>query len=604
VPASSVVWPLFTALAALAGLVLLYSACNSGAATYDEVAYLRTAARYWRTGDQSEITRMGSPLTFWKLQQMPVLWILDRSGHGGWIDDPIVHQRELLPYIRLGSLWIWLVALSLTAAWSRRIHGPRAMALAAWLFALSPNLIAHGALATMELPLLAACTGMFYLFWRYLESNRAPWFWASAALGGLAFSCKYTAILVPPIFAAMWWAARWQRGERRVLWLTRRVFSRMGGFLLIMMAANLATTGFARLPLSTSRGSHPTIERWLGPSASRALGRVYETPLPQDWVGFATQLHHQASGGASYLFGERRSRGWWYYYFVALGVKVPLAFWLLVAARVLCVRAGGYRQLGAAGALGRLDMQGMASLRPARPLTALKAAENGTREQPVRPPTFLLPLAIVVFLTLTAVGSSRNYGLRYLLPLAPLAIVWVSALAESAKAALPRIAVVCGIGGYLAAVAGVHPHYLTYFNSLAGGPLGGRRILADSNLDWGQGLYCLTRLQSKRPELADITLYYFGETDPSLYGVAGRCLVVSAVDETSGLPRLESVTSRYIGVSASLQWGPWGPPGFFRSLNRLEPVCFTDDTTIAIYRTDDLPGARESQAAGRPTFRR
>ena len=117
------------------------------------------AARWWRTGDQSEITRMGSPLTFWKLQQAPVLWLLDCAGHGDWIDDPIGHQQELLPLARLGSAWIWLVAFALTIAWSRRSYGPRAMALAAWLFALSPNLIAHGALATMEFPLVAGHDG-------------------------------------------------------------------------------------------------------------------------------------------------------------------------------------------------------------------------------------------------------------------------------------------------------------------------------------------------------------------------------------------------------------------------------------------------------------
>ena len=70
---------------------------RQSSATYDEVAYLRVAARWWRTGDQAEITRMGSPLTFWKLQQVPVLWLLDHLGHRDWIDDPIGHQRQLLP---------------------------------------------------------------------------------------------------------------------------------------------------------------------------------------------------------------------------------------------------------------------------------------------------------------------------------------------------------------------------------------------------------------------------------------------------------------------------------------------------------------------------
>src|SRR6478752_2871366 len=89
--------------AAAVGLALLWGTIWESSATYDEVAYLRIAARWWRTGDQSQITRMGSPLLFWKLQQVPVLWLLDRLGRGGLVDDPIGHQAELLPLVRLWS---------------------------------------------------------------------------------------------------------------------------------------------------------------------------------------------------------------------------------------------------------------------------------------------------------------------------------------------------------------------------------------------------------------------------------------------------------------------------------------------------------------------
>ena len=338
-PTGFSVWGWLTALAVLAGLALSVDAIFKSSATYDEVAYLKVGAEWWRTGDQTVITRMGSPLTFWKLQQVPVLWLLDHLGRGGWIDDPIGHQRELLPMIRLGSLWLWLVAIGLTAAWARHSHGPRAMALAAWLFALSPNLIAHGTLATMELPLVAATTAMFWFFWRFLDSKEWPWFWASAGAAGLAFSCKFTAIVFPPIVSVVWWLARWQGGERWAKRLIWQVASRMLAFVMLMLLTNLAVTGFARMPLSTSQGQHPSLDKWLGPNAAREIARLYETPLPQDWVGFATQMHHQASGGASYLWGERRVSGWWYYYFVALAVKVPLGFWLLVVARLVLVTA-------------------------------------------------------------------------------------------------------------------------------------------------------------------------------------------------------------------------------------------------------------------------
>lgn len=39
----------------------------------------------------------------------------------------------------------------------------------------------------------------------------------------------------------------------------------------------------------------------------------------------------------------------------------------------------------------------------------------------------------------------------------------------------------------------VYPHYLAYFNELAGGPRNGYQSLVDSNLDWGQDLKELRR---------------------------------------------------------------------------------------------------------------
>lgn len=534
--------------AALVGLGLMIDTARSISATYDEVAYLRVAARWWRTGQVSEITRMGSPVTFWKLQQAPALWALDRLGRRGLADDPIGRQSELLPVVRISGLWVWLVAFGLTVGWSRRLYGPRAMAFSAWLFALGPNLLAHGSLVTMEMPLVAGTTGTFFVFWRFLQNSGRRDFWAAALLSGVAFSCKFTAVLLPPLLALVWWLELWRRGGRGPVAAAWRVARGMIGFTALMLLADWAVTGFALLPLSrTAGGTHPSVDGRLAdwPRAGSLLGRAVEVPIPQDWVGFATQISHQRSGGPSYLFGTRRTTGWWYYYLVALAVKVPLTFWLVFVTRA--VLGGRLRGAGRDG---------------------------------------MLPVLMAAFLVVTAVGSSRNYGVRYVLPLAPLAIVWVSALAE--RPGWPKTLVCLGLAGQALAVGRVHPDELTYFNALAGGRIGGRRVLADSNLDWGQGLRALARLQRERPEFRDLTLYYFGDAAPRHYGVVGVAHVVDAVNPTRDLPEEFGAATRYVAVSASLRWGPWGPPGYFRALERLRPVRLTDDTTIAVYRTADL----------------
>ncbi|HZW29869.1 MAG TPA: hypothetical protein VFF52_04125, partial [Isosphaeraceae bacterium] len=542
-------------LGAATGLGLMVDSLGRSSATYDEVMYLEVAARWWRTGEQERITRAGSPLTFWKLQQVPMLWVLDRLGYGAWIDDPASHEAALLPIARLSALWVWLAALALTAAWSRRLYGPRAMVLAAWWFALSPNLLAHGCLITMELPIVASMTGMGLCFWSFLRTGDRRAFLASAILGGLAFSCKFTAVVVLPIFGLLWCLSRWAAGDRRPDRIVATVALGMTGFLAVMALANVAITGGALLPISQQTGAHPTFDGKFGPAVQRWLRSLIEAPFPQDWVGFLRQTILQRSGAPSYLFGELRETGWSYYYLVALAVKVPLTFWLVLAARAAV--AGGIPSAGRA---------------------------------------WVLPAAAAAFVTLASVASTRNFGLRYLLPIAPMAIVWISGLAEGKRWA--RRLAWGGLAAQAIAVASIHPYELSYFNVLAGGPIGGRRILSDSNLDWGQGLKLLAGLQRRRPEFRNLTLFYFGDTEPARYGVAGRCYAVRATPgATARLPRQLAPETPYLAVSASLQQGPWGPAGFFRALDGLDPVCFTEDTTIAIYRTAEIPGLRSGEDA-------
>lgn len=539
--------------AGLVGLVLLVDGAGRSSATYDETFYLETGARWWRTGDQEEISRAGSPLLFWKLQQVPVLWLLDHTGKGAWIDDPPAHEADLLTWVRIGGLWLWVVALAATAFWSRALAGPRAMALAGWWFALSPNLLAHGGLATMETPVTAFFTISCALFWGYMRSGSRRLLLGSGAAAGVAFSCKFTAVLLPFLLAPLQLAAGRGQGWPRAI---RKMLAAMVVFVAAMLAADLVVTGFATLPASRQLGRHPSLERVLGARLAERVGKLIEMPIPQDWAGFIRQMQHQHSGASGYLLGERRMGGWRHYYLVAMLVKIPPLFWLVLA--------------------GRWVLRGRIPGAPARDV----------------------PIAIaVLFVVAASLGSSRNFGFRYLLPLAPLAIVWISGLAGAGRPAL--VLALVGLVGQAVATASVHPYELCYFNALAGGARGGRLILADSNLDWGQGLRALAQLERQRPAYRDLTLYYFGDTDPARYGVEARSYVVRAEKTGEDFPRRLECATAYLAVSCSLAWGPWGPEGYFRELEQLTPVAWTADGTMAIYRGSDLVRLRGGRVEAR-----
>jgi hypothetical protein len=72
---------------------------------------------------------------------------------------------------------------------------------------------------------------------------------------------------------------------------------------------------------------------------------------------------------------------------------------------------------------------------------------------------------------------------------------------------------------------------------------------------------------------------------------------VRAASDNAHLPRTLTAETRYLAVSASLQWGPWAASGFFRPLDGVEPLDYTPDKTIAIYQTAKIPGLNPPMVA-------
>jgi hypothetical protein len=119
-------------------------------------------------------------------------------------------------------------------------------------------------------------------------------------------------------------------------------------------------------------------------------------------------------------------------------------------------------------------------------------------------------------LFLAASGASYNIGVRHVLPAVPLLVVAsVVAVfrafgpARSAAVLLPLV-LLEAVETYR-----VHPHELSFFNALAGGPGNGAAWLSDSNLDWGQDLRRLAALPLGIRQ-DELTVSYFGGDSPAV----------------------------------------------------------------------------------------
>jgi hypothetical protein len=211
----------------------------------------------------------------------------------------------------------------------------------------------------------------------------------------------------------------------------------------------------------------------------------------------------------------------------------------------------------------------------------------------------LIPM--VVYLA-PAIASTYQVGIRHILPLYPF-LLMIAAIA--AVPMLRRPATRFTLAGlsvlWAIAFAGVYPNTLTFFSRAVGGPRQGYHYLADSNVDWGQGLKHLKAWMADRG-IERIGLAYFGSADPAYYGIDYTALPAA----TPGL-ELPSVARRwsrpqlpgYVAVSATVLSGVYLDPQwrlFYGGLQQREPVAVIGNS-IFVYWLDRWPDP-EAPAAG------
>ena len=425
--------------------------------TWDEPAHVAAGMEWIDRGTYTYET-LHPPLGRVLTAVGPRLAGIRSGGHESvWLEgNSILHAGGRydgnLALARLGVLPFFLVASLLVFLWAHRVGGRLAAAGAVLLFTTLPPVLAHAGLATTDMAVtstvvLAAYCGLLWL--------DRPTVVRSLVLGiaaAAAVLSKFSALLFLPAAAAAIALIRWSTRESSAE--KAPAMSRTRALRVTFLAALLAVWMGYRFevgPLVPSSASLVEADS----AREDALERLVAAPIfpaPALFEGVGHLAAKNRAGHKSYLLGEVRDTGWWYFFPVALAVKTPLAFILLVGA-------------GAFAA---------ARSPPGR--------ERGRQ---------LEPIAIAIAILLVCLPSRINIGLRHVLPMYPfLAIIAGVGLARlvNLRRAAPAGAACAAllVGWHLAASIQAHPDYLPYFNELAGDHP--ERILVDSDLDSGQDL--------------------------------------------------------------------------------------------------------------------
>jgi hypothetical protein len=366
------------------------------------------------------------------------------------------HYDRTLSLARLGNLPFFWLACAMVYWWGVRFYDRRVAVAAVFLFSFLPPILGHGGLATTDMACTAGMAAAFVAGYYWLERPS----WAAAACFGVATGVmvlsKYSVLLFFPVAVAAclaWYFVTEQPGWSVLGSAVRRLAPSFG--LAILVAVTVIWAGF-RFSFGDSGIAHLRL------------------PAPELFAGIRQVMEHNASGHDSYLLGVRGHNGFFWFFPVALAVKTPLAFLALLGVGVALV----------------------------------------FRKKPLYSRSWV-PLAFSAAILIPSLFSSINIGVRHILPiylgfsmLAAMALVRMMELGEVKRRV--RISLGVLVLWYAGSSILSHPDYLPYFNALAGSEP--EKILADSDLDWGQDLKRLaTRLHEVGATSVSFDRYIVGD---------------------------------------------------------------------------------------------
>jgi Dolichyl-phosphate-mannose-protein mannosyltransferase len=510
-------------------LLLVYSAqcawfIGTQSLTYDEPVHIAEGLDAWRNGrfqqynDHPPLARLLCTLPLlnpkWQVELEPLPQAF--RVHSVSLDPVSMAWRARSVNAGLGvalGVLVWLAAAN--------VFSVSAANFGLALFAFSPSLIANFSVVTTDgaatLLIFASACGI--VGWKRKPS------WKNTILVGfvlgLLLLSKFSTLLM--FVVAVFWMLVLTPDRislRPWKWNWRKMAVAVAIAFFVLWAGYFFHVSHLTIRYGTLTATFPN---WTRPLVKPSRSRLdFSLPIPagEFIAGFRDLALHNAHGQPAFFLGRTSPTGGWKsYYPVTILLKWPIVVLALSLTGLL-----------------------LALLKRVRVSADLWVMSS-------------FPVIYFLF----AIFAHFNLGERHILPLYPFALLFAAAVWQ--QVSLRRGGGLLGLLLLWNAVDVLRsgPRYLSYFDFFVRSAHT-YQLLADSNLDWGQGLLALRKYEQEHPD-DQIWLAYFGSVDPAVYGIKARTLAENQRVTGTVVVGATNLSGEYLSHPDAYRWLlDYGPP--------------------------------------------
>ena len=496
--------------------VLALNSIRHKSNTFDELVHLTAGYTYWKFNDYRFNPENGNFPQRWAA--VPLLLTdlkFPEADSNVW---DVAHEfffnsgNDGNAMLFRGRMMIASLSLLLglgTYLWSCRIFGRFGGLISLALYCFSPSILAHGRLTTSDLAVSMFFILSVWSIWIVLHRIN---FWTVSgccmAVSGLLLSKMSGVLIVPISIYLVFVKLLWGKHIPITFGGHCKIVSRYRQIAVVILVASIIVLicvsflwgayGFRFVASKNLQNEQNLtycdwaehLER-IGWLKNPVLFLRDNQVLPEAYLYGLTSVISFSHSRYAFLLGQHSGSGWWYFFPLCFAVKTPLTTFLIIILAIWEIKRAKDRSL----------------LYPLSPLICFFA----------------------VYL-LVAMSSNINIGHRHILPVYPVLFIFAGATGRwyfyyKKKFKIFSLLIVPLL---ILETQWIHPHYLAFFNTAAGGPQNGYRLLVDSSLDWGQDLIGLKYWIEERKKAGDndvpFQLAYFGTASPVYHEVPARII--------------------------------------------------------------------------------